>query len=85
MTSAFLGYILGLLNPPNRRNGSVCTVVWEGRSRETPPIPIDGELARRLSTLRSATQLNYQPWGLNCLSDQVSPFTCYQEPDLTGK
>ena len=36
---------------------------------------LDGELARRLSTQRSDTQLNYQPWGLNCLSDQVSPFT----------
>jgi hypothetical protein len=36
---------------------------------------IDGELARRLSTLHSDTGLHYQTRGLNCLSDQVSPFT----------
>jgi hypothetical protein len=38
---------------------------------------LDGELARRLSTKYSDTQLNYQPRGLNCLSDEVPPFTHY--------
>src|SRR5262250_2752824 len=36
---------------------------------------IDGELARRLSTLHSDIRLNYQTRGLNCLSEQVSAFT----------
>ena len=36
---------------------------------------LDGELARRLSTQYSNTQLNYQLSGLNCLSDEVPPFT----------
>ena len=40
-----------------------------------PPIPIDGELARRLSTLHSDTQLNYQPRGLDCLSEEIPAFT----------
>jgi hypothetical protein len=33
------------------------------------------ELAHRLSTQHSDTQLNYQPGGLNCLSDRVPAFT----------
>jgi len=40
-----------------------------------PPIPIDGELARRLSTLHSDTQLDYQPRGLDCLSEEIPAFT----------
>ena len=32
---------------------------------------LDGELARRLSTQYSNTQLNYQLSGPNCLSDEV--------------
>ena len=36
---------------------------------------LDGELARRLSTQYSDTQLNCQPGGLNCLSEEVAPFT----------
>src|SRR5947208_9533272 len=36
---------------------------------------LDGELARRLSKQYSNTQLNYQLSGLNCLSDEVPPFT----------
>ena len=36
---------------------------------------LDGALVRRLSTQYSDTQLNYQPRGLNCLSDEVPPFT----------
>jgi hypothetical protein len=38
---------------------------------------IDGELARRLSTQYSGTQLNYQPRGFNCLSDEVPRSTIY--------
>ncbi len=34
-----LAFMLGVLNPPNRRIRSVRTVVWEGRRRETPPYP----------------------------------------------
>jgi hypothetical protein len=36
---------------------------------------LDGKLARRLSTQGSDTQLNYQPADLDCLSDEVAPFT----------
>ena len=28
-----------MLNPPNRRYGPVCPVVWEGRHREMSPYP----------------------------------------------
>jgi hypothetical protein len=36
---------------------------------------LDGELARRLSTPYSDTQLNCQPADLDCLSDKVPSFT----------
>jgi hypothetical protein len=56
-----------------------------GRSQWAEPArtsarTIDGEPARRLSTLHSDIRLNYQTRGLNYLSEQVSPFTA----NLTG-
>jgi hypothetical protein len=47
--SAFLGWRLrrplNSIEPP--WYGPVCPVVWEGRSREAPPIPINEDAVRR--------------------------------------
>jgi len=48
---------------------------WAAEPARASARTLDGEPARRLSTLHSDTQLNYQPADLNCLSEQVPAFT----------
>ena len=51
---------------------------WAAEPARASARTLDGEPARRLSTLHSDTQLNYQPADLNCLSEQVPAFTIKQ-------
>jgi hypothetical protein len=74
MTSAFLGYMLGLLNPPNRRiRFRMYGGVGGAESRDSP-------LSRLTASWRSGYQryirtLSLTAADLNCLSEEAPPFT----------
>src|SRR5690348_16193873 len=77
MTSAFLGFVLGLLNPPNRRIRFRTYVgVGGAESRDSPLSRLTANWRGGYQRYIRALHLTIAP-GLNCLSEEVPLFTLH--------
>src|SRR5689334_19997496 len=75
MTSAFLGFVLGLLNPPNRRiRFRTYGGVGGAESRDSPLSRLTASWRGGYQRYIRALHLTIAP-GLNCLSEEVPLFT----------
>jgi hypothetical protein len=77
MTSVFLAFMLGMLNPPNRRiRFRTYGGVGGAESRDSPLSRLTAGRRGGYRWVRYLTlDLKQDPIGLNCLSDQVPSFT----------